>query len=213
MDNKEKYIYNCFLEASRKFNNKPFRYRKDFEDFESKPEYVVVNKLSKFFTKFQNLNIKDFFEAPYFVYGENYFDLNFYISQKAIKSYTIYQNSFIPNNPDHPQTLEKIKDSFIFIYKFCKSEGIKLEDYIKYKHKDSIFHSFLLHLKDRNICIYPLFFYDGVDKIISTYESDVKKFMFGNELSNLNFYRTKYYTSSKAKTAVTLIFNKLNSNF
>jgi hypothetical protein len=58
-----------------------------------------------------------------------------------------------------------------------------------------------------------LFSYDGVDKIISEYEKDVKSFMFGNEISNLNFFRTKYYTSFKCKKACILIYNKLISNF
>lgn len=213
MDKQEKYIYNCYLETSRKFNNKPFRYRKDFDGFEETPEYASVAKLSKFFSKFPHLNVKDFFEAPYFVYGEDFFDLQFYNSQRAIKSYTIYQNSFIPNNPDHDQTLEKIKDSFIFIYKFCKEQGVNMSDYIKYKQEGSNCHSFLLHLKERKICLYPLFSYEGVDKIISEYEKDIKSFMFGNEISNLNFFRTKYYTSSKCKKACILIYNKLISNF
>jgi hypothetical protein len=213
MDNQEKYIYNCYIETIRKFNDKPFRYRKNFEGFENTTEYVCVAKLGKFFDKFQHLVIKDFFEAPYFVYGEKYFDLAFYLSQRAIKAYTIYHNTFIPNNPDHDQTIEKIKDSFIFIYKFCKDNGINMSDYIKYKQEGSNCHSFLLHLKERKICLYPLFSYDGVDKIISEYESDVKRFMFGKEISNLNFFRTKYYTSSKCKKACNIIFNKLISNF
>ena len=74
----EQYIYNCYLETSRKLNNKPFKYRKDFEGFEEKEEYILVSKLSRFFAKYSNINIKDFFEAPYFVYNEKYFDLKFF---------------------------------------------------------------------------------------------------------------------------------------
>ena len=71
----EQYIYNCYLETSRKLNNKPFKYRKDFEGFEEKEEYILVSKLSRFFAKYSNINIKDFFEAPYFVYNEKYSEL------------------------------------------------------------------------------------------------------------------------------------------
>ena len=120
----EQYIYNCYLETSRKLNNKPFKYRKDFEGFEEKEEYILVSKLSRFFAKYSNINIKDFFEAPYFVYNEKYFDLKFFTTQKAIKSYTAYQNKFLPENPDHEQSIQKIKDSFIFLYNFFKDKGI-----------------------------------------------------------------------------------------
>ena len=53
----EQYIYNCYLETSRKLNNKPFKYRKDFEGFEEKEEYILVSKLSRFFAKYSNINI------------------------------------------------------------------------------------------------------------------------------------------------------------
>jgi hypothetical protein len=89
---REKYIYNCYLETTRKLNNKPFRYRKDFEGFEEREDYVYIARLSTFFNKFPNVNIKDFFEAPFFVYKEDAVGLEFYNSQRAIKAYTIYQN-------------------------------------------------------------------------------------------------------------------------
>ena len=103
----EKLIYNHFLEVSKKVNNKPVRYRKDFSNF-SDEDYIYVNKLSRFFNKFKNINIKDFFEAPYFVYNENYFSLKFYLSPKAIKAYTNYSDNYILNNPDSKQTLQKL---------------------------------------------------------------------------------------------------------
>ena len=115
MTERDKYIYNCYLETSRKLNNKPFRYRKDFEGFEEREDYAYIVKLSSFFNKFENINIKDFFEAPFYVYKDERVDLQFYTTQRAIKAYTIYQNQFLIDNPDNSQTLIKIKDSFIFI--------------------------------------------------------------------------------------------------
>lgn len=213
MDNKEKYVYNCYLEVSRKLNDKPFRYRKDFSEFEEKPEYVEVAKLSRFFDKFNHINIKDFFEAPFFVYNEKYFDISFYNTQKAIKAYTLYEKSFIPNNPDHEQTLQKLKDSLVFACKFCRERGIKLKDYPKYISEGSKINDFLIHLKERKICIYTLFLYDDVDKILSSIENDIKQFMFGDEIDKIMFYRTKYYNSDKAKTKNKQIYNKLTTKY
>ena len=90
---KEQYIYNCYLETSRKVNLQPFRYRKDFEGFEEKEEYVYIAKLGYFFNKFPNINIKDFFEAPFYVYNEKYFDgLYPYIFKPKKGHKTIYLN-------------------------------------------------------------------------------------------------------------------------
>jgi hypothetical protein len=208
---KEKYIYNCYLSTSRKINNQPFTYRKNFEGFEKKPEYIAINKLNTFFSKFPNINIKDFFEAPFYVYNDKHFDLNFYITQKAIKAYTIYQTKFLPDNPDHEQTLQKIKDSFQFIYNFCKQNNITLEKYTSFTSDGSKWHDFMMHVKGRNVVIYALFVFPNFDSILSRYDNEIKDFVFGEVFSNINFYRTKYYTSSKAKKLCILAFNKLIS--
>ena len=211
MTHQEQYIYNCYLETSRKLNNQSFRYRKDFTGFEEKEEYATVAKLAYFFNKFDNINVKDFFEAPYFVHNEKFFDLKYFISQKAIKAYTIYENKFLPDNPDHTQTILKIKDSFLYIYNFCKSKNIKMSDYISYKESNSQWHNFLMHVKSRNVIVYALFIFPNFDKVIKTYDNEIKEFTFGDTFTNLNFYRTKYYSSSKAKKLCTSIYEKLTS--
>lgn len=211
MTEREKYIYNCYLGTSRKLNNKPFTYRKNFEDFDEKPEYIAVTKLNAFFSKFPNINIKDFFEAPFFVYDDKLFDLNFFTSQKAIKAYTIYQTKFLPENPDHDQTLTKIKDSFGFIYKFCKEKNIPFEKYTSFTSPESKWHDFMMHVKDRQVVVYCLFVFPNFDSILNRYDGEIKDFVFGDIFSNINFYRTKYYTSSKAKKLCILAYNKLIS--
>jgi len=122
----EKIIYNNFLEVSKKVNNKPVKYIKNFDNFPDE-NYIIVSKLSNFFYKFKHLKIKDFFEAPYFVYDENYFDLKFYLSPKAIKAYTLYNDKFLLNNPDNVNTLSKIQESIKFIYNYCKENNITLK--------------------------------------------------------------------------------------
>jgi hypothetical protein len=206
----EQYIYNCYLSSSRKINNKPFKYRKNFDEFEKSEDYGYIFKLNNFFSKFKNINVKDFFDAPFYVYNEKYFDLKFYTSQKAIKSYTIYQNKFLPENPDHDKSVEKIKLSFEFIYNFCKEKNITFNDYCNYTSPDKKWHEFLLHLKYRDICIYPLFSFPHFDKILQQYDSEIKDFVFGDTFQNINFYRTKYYSSTKAKKLIITAFKKLN---
>lgn len=209
--NKEQYIYNCYLETSRKINNLPFRYRKDFEDFDKKEEFIYVNKLSNFFGKFESINVKDFFEAPYFVYNEKYFDLKFFTSQKAIKAYTIYQTKFLVDNPDNDKTIEKIKESFIFLYKFCKEKNITFDNYIDFIQTDNKLNQFFIHLKNRDIILYVLFVFPNFDKTLKNLDNELKELMFGDTLNNINFFRTKYYSSGRAKKICIEAYNTLNN--
>lgn len=211
MTESEKYVYNCYLETVRKLNNKPFRYRKDFETFEESEDYFFVKKLDMFFKKFPDVIIKDFLEAPFFVYDEKWFDIKFYITPRALKAYTTYQTTFIHNNPDDPQTLQKVKDSFEFIFKFCRTKGIPLDQYTSFIDSNDSIHSFMHHIKQRKICFYPLFLYSGVDIILTNYDEETKRFIFGNFLDNIQYYRTKYYNSSRLRTMSQAIFTKLKS--
>lgn len=194
----EKLIYNHFLEVSKKVNNKPVRYRKDFSNFKDE-DYLYINKLSIFFNKFKNIKIKDFFEAPYFVYNQNYFDLKFYLSPKAIKAYTNYNDNYILNNPDSKQTLTKMKESITFIYEYCKEKDIKISNYINYKEGN--YNVFLKHLKQRNINFFILFSFKDFSNIVDKIDNDIKEIYSGN-FSKLNYIRTKYYASSKAKLII-----------
>lgn len=208
MTTQEQLVYNTYLEVSKKFTNESSRSCKDREE---KKECADISKLAEIFSRFPNINIKDFFEAPYFVETEKYFDLKFFTTQKAIKAYTNYEQNYLVQNPDHAQTVQKIKDSYSFIFKFCNAKKIKMDDYILQKDDKEVFHSFLIHLRERKIIIYSLFLFPNFDNILKTYDSDTKNLVFGSLLDNLNFFRTKYYSSSKARNLCIKIFQLLKS--
>ena len=198
MDNFEKIIYNNFLEVSKKINNKPVKYRKNFDNFPDK-NYIIINKLSSFFKKFNHLKIKDFFEAPYFVYNENYFDLKFYLSPKAIKAYTLYNDKFLLNNPDDEKTLLKMQDSIKFIYNYCKDKDINIKEYLLVNEGE--YNVFLKHIKNRDVIIFVLFAFNNFEKTLSSIDNEIKN-MYSSNFSKLNYIRTKYYSSSKAKKII-----------
>lgn len=198
MDNFEKIIYNNFLEVSKKINNKPVKYRKNFDNFPGK-NYIIINKLSSFFKKFNHLKIKDFFEAPYFVYNENYFDLKFYLSPKAIKAYTLYNDKFLLNNPDDEKTLLKMQDSIKFIYNYCKNKDINIKEYLLVNEGE--YNVFLKHIKNRDVIIFVLFAFNNFEKTLSSIDNEIKN-MYSSNFTKLNYIRTKYYSSSKAKKII-----------
>ena len=194
----EKIIYNNFLEVSKKINNKPGKYRKNFDNFPDK-NYIIINKLSNFFSKFNHLKIKDFFEAPYFVYNENYFDLKFYLSPKAVKAYTLYNDKFMLNNPDNVKTLSKMQESIKFIYSYCKENNIDIKNYLT--NKEGEYNVFLKHIKNRDVIIFILFAFSNFEKILNSIDNETKS-MYSSNFSRLNYIRTKYYSSSKAKKII-----------
>lgn len=87
----EKRIYNAWLATTRSKTDKPFKLRKQWNGFEDKPEYLFVKKLAKMFTRYDNININEWFEAPYVVYPEKVqYDLKHYTLMKSYNTYRLY---------------------------------------------------------------------------------------------------------------------------
>lgn len=197
----EQNIYNKFLAVSRSSLNKPFKLRKDFTDFEDNENYFYVRKLGLFFKKFDKIEIDEFFKAPYMVYNKDQmYDIKFYTTQKALKIYTLYQTKKMDELPDSLNQLYFIKNSLNFILKFCKRENIQPRDYIDHKTNDM--YSFILHLKEHKISIYVLFGFERGESSLKSLGPDLLEFMFGNLKNKLDIFRTRYYTSTKAKVLV-----------
>ena len=92
MTEKEKIVYNCFHATVRMMQGKPFKRRKNWVGFEENPDYFYVKKLANFFRRHHNINMHEFFKAPFKIYNDpGYFDLKFYTTLKAISIYKMYK--------------------------------------------------------------------------------------------------------------------------
>jgi hypothetical protein len=200
MDKHIEIIYNTYLRVSRQKNNKPFRYRKNFDDFEKEENYLPTLKLKSFFTRNPDVRMEDFFAAPYVVFSEEknaFYDLKFYNSLQAIKVYSLYTKKIAMTDPDSDIQLKKIKDGFVFIRDFCLEKHISLKDYINFKTKET--HDFLVHLSRKKISIYNLFLLKDFDKVIRTYDYELLSFILNDLASRISHFRSKFYSSTKAK--------------
>lgn len=213
LSNFEQRVYNEYLRVTRSAVNKPFRQRKNFQDLDSSKE-LYVTKIARLLQKFANIRVYDFFYAPYAIYGvEDSFDLQFYASQRAIKTYTLFMQQEPEMDPDSDIVISRISDSLFFVRDFCLSSNINIDEYVS--HKTNNFPSFLLHLKERTLSYYIMMELTGAVNIIRMLPADEIKFMFGdNFFANLSVYRSRYYNSTICKTMVKeglcKIQNKLN---
>ena len=198
---KEKYIYNTYLRVHRSKQNKPFKYRRDFSKFDETEHFVYIKRLGNFFNKFNHINIDKFFGAPYGLYPDDntIYDLRFYASPRAIKVYSLYLKSLDQADPDSEHHIQYVKDSLLYIYKYCLNKKINVNDYINEKSGD--IPTFVLHLRDRYISIYSVIGIEPFDLIMHRIPNDRLNFTVGeNFISQLDNFRTQYKMSTKLKT-------------
>jgi hypothetical protein len=191
-------IYNTYLRISRTRKNLPYKTRKDFSNISDDVNYVTLLKLENFFNRNPYVNLNDFFEAPYMIYeDENHFDLSFYITQKAMKTYSLYQKKKTYLDPDSDVQRKAVLNGLEFIYKFCKENKISLDEYMC--HKSNAINTVFLHLKEKNISVYNCLAFSNFDKAINSQNYELLEFMLGDVISKLPIFRTKLYSSIKCK--------------
>ena len=207
MNSFEQAIYNKYLAISRSSQDKPFKLRKDFSNFDDvKTGYV--KKLALFFNKFKHVDMDTFFKAPFEIYIDNNgFDLKFYTSQRALKVYTLYVQRQALTKPDTDDQLYNIKQSLQYVLTFCNKNNIDIDEYIH--HKTNNTYTFLIHLKEHKINIYTLFGFDAFEKNFKSTDPGYLEFLLGTFVDNLPTFRTNFMSSTHAKNFVRKGLDKL----
>jgi len=206
----EKLIYNTHLSVSRQKADKPYTIRKDFTDIDFQI-IQALKKLSFFFNKHKEISVKDFFKASYLIYkDESYLDISFFNTLKAVKAYRIFKESINNSDPDSEDQLKVTKDSIKYIYTFCQQNNISLDTYISHKTNNIL--TFLLHLKNRSVNIYSLFYYNDFIQQLNKTDREVLSFMFENGfIEKTKSKKIKFLNSVKCKHLVDRGFNKLKN--
>lgn len=203
LSDKEKNIYNTFLATTRSLNNKPFNIRKNFNSLDDKT-YIALKKLNIFFNKYSHIKLSDFFSAPYLYYGmENYFDIQYFTTAKAIKCYALYNKQKEIENPDNTRIIEACKEGCSFIYKYCSSKNLTLEEYKTYTEGSTPI--ILIHLKEHKINFYTIHGLD-CEKVFRQVEESLLNFIVENFTTTINITRNNFLKSSKLKHTVRKAF-------
>jgi len=208
---KEKHIYNSFLYASRKAKNKPVRLRQNFDSLQSEHE-VALKKLSQLLSKYTHINYSDFFIAPYKVYGaDNYFDLTFFNTRKAIKCYTLYCRDKQVQDPDSNESIETLRDCLKFIFNFCNERKVPLSQYKTFTEEGGALPIVFTHLKDHKINFYILHALD-LEYVVKQ-QDEVLTWVISDFFNLYNKTRVKFVSSKllkeKAKKGIKIIEQKL----
>jgi hypothetical protein len=207
----EKHIYNVFLRTTRTAAGKPYKLRKVFDDVDPSTT-LYVQRIGRILNKFKHISAEDFFTAPFKLYGaDEYYDLKFFASQRALKSYTTYIKQEVDADPDSVAILQRVANSLKHIKDFMIHQRLDVASYAQ--HMTNNLPSFVLHLKERMLSPYVMQEIPHADVILRSQDADVMRFMFGdNFFENLNIYRTRYLASSQCKQLVRAGIRKISSN-
>lgn len=203
----ERRIYNKHLAVSRSLRGKAFRLKQDFNDFQNDPKYVHIKRLFIFFSKYPDVNMDTYFIAPYKLYPDvQYFDLSYFASPRAIKTYTIYKQQLLQESPD--SQIQDVKESLRFLVHYCIKNNIQLTDYVTFKEK-SIEPIWTYHIKHNKINPYVLMEFSNVFHTIQEMPKDEREILLGRFGANFLDYRTKYINSKELKPFLEKAFIKL----
>jgi hypothetical protein len=202
-------VYNTYLSVSRGAKNKPWKARKDFEGFDKTENGILCTRLELFFKRFPQINPKDFFFAPYKLYAdEDYFDLKFYLSQKAISCYTIVQKQKQEESPDTDNQIWGIIQSVKFVASKLLAEKITFSEYCK--RKNGYVYSAVLDYAENNITLYFLLALPGFDTIFDSMPIQDKEIYFKSFYKDIVKFKVRLNNSEKAKKIITESHNRLN---
>jgi len=209
---KEKIIYNNFLYIQRTTQNKPFKSRQNFDKITGTEE-ASLKKLFLLLSKYRHINYSDYFIAPYKIYGtDNYFDLAFYNTTRALKCYTMYMKDKELSDPDHPETIKAAKECIKFIHKYCTLNNLTLGEY-----KNTIEGTmpvFLQHLREHKINFYTIHSLN-VETKLKQIDNQLLDFIVKDYHQISNATRTKLAASrvlkEKIKNGLKIIEEDLNN--
>jgi len=202
----EKQVYNNHLVISRK--GEAFKIRKDFSNLED-DKLISLQKLARLFSNNQSINQDTFFTAPHKIYPEDeYYPLEWYTKQKAIKCYTQYVKLLEIQDPDSADALKRLQESLKFVLKYCQEKNLRLEDYEL--NTEGTMPCFVEHLKNHKINFYTL---HALTFRRPTLDSRILTFIFPEFFEVFKKTQNKFMTSKLmkefAKKATQKLENKL----
>lgn len=160
---KREDIYNSWLKATARANNRPYRLRSDFGSLKEE-DSAALDKLGRMFGSFPGVDVDLFFTAGYHLHGERFIPLSSFSRPSAIRDYKI----FIENRKDEnvsltedKATMDRVMMGFIYIKDLCIKNGWRLSEYIASTDLiGGLTYHWVVDFAEHHICEYNLVAFD-----------------------------------------------------
>jgi hypothetical protein len=144
-----------------------------------------MTQFENIFKKYPNIN------QEYFHAAIPPWDID---EKDAIKLYVEYVKSLVLDDPDKDESIERLKSSLKYVFKFCKEKGLTFFEYLTYSEQS--LPCWATHLKNHQIDFYTLHALQMSRPVI---DSELLDFVIPNFFVNFQRTRQKFYTSKRMK--------------
>lgn len=199
-------IYNQYLKALAKVNQRPYKPRKDFSKIDEETE-IALHRLELFFQQFKHISPYSFFIALLEVKDLKYAKLSDYLHHKAIAAYSKHINLKYDEYVDSEKSIEDFIEGIKFIVGFCIENKLPTDQY-KIAVNNSGVPLVLVHLNEQKISYYHL---HALDISRTQLKTDYIEILFSDFDKKFTETKRKYITSTKLKELGNKIGKKLNN--
>lgn len=160
---KKEDIYNSWLKATARANNRPYRLRSDFSCLKE-DDSSALDKLVRVFNNFPGVDVDLFFVAGYSLHGERFISLSSFARPSAIKDYKIFVDNSGGSGRaliDDKVLMDRIMIGFVYIKDLCIRNKWKLAEYIASTDLiDGMVYHWIVDYAEHHICEYNIIAFD-----------------------------------------------------
>jgi hypothetical protein len=200
----EKNIFNCHLATTRSAMGKPFKLRKKFDNLTDSALFYL-RRLRIFFTKFPEIDMREYFRAPYEMYKDvPYYDLEYFASPKAVKAYSLYKKQ--EHLQDLDQQMESVKSGLGFMANFCLENNLTWQQYTT---GDQDLPLWAIHVKEGHVPPVALFAISNLAEKLQNLGSELTELYLGDFGLDIYNQKLRYLKSTKIKSYIEKILPKI----
>lgn len=200
-------IYNDYLKALGKVNNRPYKPRKDFSKLDEETQRYLY-RLELFFNQFKHLEPYQFFLASLEYKEVKFLPLGDYLKHSAVIAYSRQSKALYDEYADSEKSLENLIQGFRNIVAFCLENGIPTKQYRTLVNNMSV-PWILIHLNEQKISFYHL---HALDISRSQLQSDYIEMIFSDFDRMFSETKQKYISSNKLKELGNKLKKKIEEN-
>lgn len=203
----QKEIYNNYLKALAKVNERGYKHRENFDNLDDALAHCLY-RLEMFFNQFKHIQPYDFFLA-YLKYKDiKHANLQDYLKYGAVVAYGKYSKSKYDDFVDSQESIDSFIKGFKNIVAFCLENNIPTKEYRTAVNTYNV-PWILIHLNEQKISYYHL---HALDISRTNLINDYTEIMFQDFDKVFSETKQKYINSNKLKNIGKEIKSKIESN-